>query len=558
MSRIINRLVLHLFLISMVFLFCYVILFGAGITGSAPTFITLVAAAYLFLAVFVSQQNDSAPASTRGLHLFFILLLLGTIRLALTLAVPVFYGLDPFVNLRILRTIQIDGWSLSGVDYANFGIAYVNPLPEILTLAVESTLGIGAYATVKWLPEITALTVVFIFLFSYRITKSHRAGLVVAYLTSVMYNYILFHSLYVHEAFAFMMLWGCLFAVAASLPSNKVGFFSISSIFAAGVVLTNHLTSLMLAMILMVLGISALILGKLRKSEYGKRFETTMWSRILVVGVLATTMTFGYWAFLSYSPLDVLVLVVRDASRFHPEYYDLPSVQRVQLVLVSEVVFAVAFGLLALASLIFRRESWDLWKAGSVVWGGMGGAFSFALFQRVITYAQLGSTFIAARIELFAYPFLFFASSTYVAKRNSRGHSREVLLVVLLVAFALANVYRIPPYMYSDSQPDYSSGDLRYYLNRAEIAALQWQKPYGIVVTDDWYASFVSPIGDQPENIYHFVSTPQVANVNLSRADFVYLRSDPSVHIDPAGKALLEGPSFNRVYDDGQVTILRG
>lgn len=500
-----------------------------------------------------------------------ILLLLFVVRFAVLYSVPGLYGFDPYQEMRISTFVLENGWNLSGPEYEIFRITYISPVIHFLASLLQLTTGLNLEAIVKWLPLAYSMgSVLLLFLIAKSFTRSSSSAVLVAFAFASLHMFLLFHALFVRESLAFVFFLGTVFTYVEGRRRKDWRWVFAAVIFGLSTVLTHHMTSFLLGAFFVVLGIVGLLhlliprsLSSSRSSKFGN-VKSALGA--LSFGILLTVSTVGYWAFLTYTPIQVFVAALLDASRFQPAFFDAPNTVRTVVLVWGEILFAAAFGVLALASILRGPYHHSRWATSYLAWGGLMGAISFALLQRVIVWAQLGSTFMAARFQTFGYPFLFVLSLGYIGHLSRSRPRMRYFLIVFLLGFLLLSVYRLPNHLYSATEPDWAAGEERFYLTDSDFAALLINlNETGRIATDPFYANFFSPVRDKFSENYKFnrqlvfedpFGTTRVAWENTT-FDYVFIRTLWIQSITDEADAQYDAIQrlYNKVYSNGKVDI---
>ncbi|MCP8322426.1 MAG: hypothetical protein H3Z52_16035 [archaeon] len=209
---------------------------------------------------------------------------------------------------------------------------------------------------------------------------------------------------------------------------------------------------------------------QLSPSEERKRFTITF-------PTLLCVCTSGYWLYLKYTPLKMIVMIIEEASvHMGGELALFPRpLLRYWVMWWGEILFLSIFGLLSLYGFFLRgtrRTSLDI---ALLAWSILMGAFTVGVALRLVP--SLGRIAIARRFHSFAYPFLFILSG-YIAHQTPKGMKRikkfRIILVAIFIAFSIFQLYSIPPYLYSDYKISYEVGESRSTLLLQEWGGILW------------------------------------------------------------------------------------
>ena len=191
-------------------------------------------------------------------------------------------------------------------------------------------------------------------------------------------------------------------------------------------------------------------------------------------------MLFGYWVYLKYSPLEAFGLIIKESAITDPGAgISIPSSLRFTLLYYSEIMFSIIFGIISIIALIIMKTKRKASDVSLFLFSGfMGILMVITLFGALLKSESMG---LGSRLQTFVYIGLFLLSGYFFAetsnyklqfnKRNIKNRLIKIL-PILLIIFLMLNIYRIPPYLYSDYQ--FSSTEPRSVISGQEFTALIW------------------------------------------------------------------------------------
>lgn len=491
-----------------------------------------------------------------------ILVLLTSMRISIFLAVPRLYGFDPFAEIRIATVILSEGWDLTSLRYEFYGVTYISPILYLFAGSGILIADLPSEWIAKWIPSLYSVgSVLFLYLLGHLLTNSRRAALLTALVFANFHMYVLFHGLFIRESLAFVFFLGTIYAYIRAHRQRDIRMAFVSLTFALVTVLTHHMTAFLLGLFFAVAGVHQIIQARLIGRKASGRSDPRsphLALGVLSFGVLVIVSTLGYWSFLRFTPIQILAEAFRDASRFQPAFFHAPNTLRTYILLYGEVVFAALFGTLALAGVFLGPYRKARWPRSFLVWGALMGVVSIALLERLITWQNLATTFMASRFETFGYPFLFILGFGYlISVGRKRRHIRKVSFAVIL-AFLVFGAYHVPPNLFLGEEPNWAAGEERFYITEAEFAAIQM--PFDLsrsIAGDAFYVNFFSPVMDKFEDTEALERTALQEGATF---DYLLLRNlwlQSSVEEVRAsyGRA---GQVHSLVYDNGEVVVYTG
>lgn len=479
----------------------------------------------LFLILSISVYKVITTSQVSALYWVFPLTIL-TVWLLKTLFVPVgvpFFGSDPYVEQAATLEIAQVGWlDLSpwkeGLSRLPNSTNY--PLLSILDISLSKLIGLSSTIWERWaMPAISLISLLFVHGISLELYRSKRAALLGTIGFGFTYMYLMFHSLYLRETVAFIFFLGTIYTFikgrSAVDQRSKILYRLSSMAFIIGIVLSHHFSSLMLLFFGVVLaGVYGvrnwLAARKWIEPTVDQRDLATLWLFLLVA-------LFAYWTYLRYSPLIIVRNLVEDAtSGVQLTSFSLPATSRYYIVLFNQMATTLAFGLLAVIGL-FRKENQNLLQFTAVIWGGLAGAASFLFAVAAIP----GTTSLSNRFELFGYIFLIPAASATVIWIFHKRRWLGIALGLIFVLYGLNNIYRFPPYLYTQKQPDFVKREVRALPLREEYQLVRKINPQAKIASDPVLSRWIRPRTAGPVEVW-FRTNPSTGK-NEPNLDFDFL-----------------------------------
>ncbi len=428
----------------------------------------IVLSTFIVLQISWSDKNPYAYA----LILLQIIIATFVLRTLLVSTNQVLAGYDAYNELTALTLVSSAGhWDPNQLS----GYAYSYPMLYSLGLVWSSILGVGLFTTAKWMVlSFCFISPLFVFLIVNR-RYSKTAGLISCLMFSFIYISIFFHTTFQRETIAVPLLLLAMFLyLKASENGTRARTYLILTFLASiACVLSHHMTSFILlvffALFLAVDRFRSSIHSRSRKSTAHDQLRTSRAVSVTFV-VLLFVLVFGYWAYLKYSPLEIIGLIIKESAVIQPGTgFHVPGMLRYQVLLWGELTFAVLFSILSIGtvySLRKRRESLDI--TALLFGGAMSVIMILTLSGRLLPSEGMG---LGSRFQTFAYLgfFVVLGLGFWKVLVLGRRHVRQFVGVILIL-WILFNVYRLPPSLYSQVD-SFEPGDARPLVSQAEASA---------------------------------------------------------------------------------------
>jgi len=410
----------------------------------------------------------------------------------------VLFGYDGYNELFSMLQIKDNNWNPFLVE----GYPSAYPLFYIYASIWSQITLLNLSNTVKMIPyALYFLAPIMVYLIG-KLRYSTRTGLLALFGISLLYMSVLFHSIFHREVLAFPLMLIVLYLYFKLLKSKDMHItFSILIISLSGVVvLIHHLTSFIMLVFFVIMFIVELFTSHVRKHQKLADF-IKMERTSLTLVLLLFTLIFGYWVYLQYTPLKLIAQIleeshITESGRSIVTY----GLLRLKLIFWGEIIFAGIFTVLSalgLISLFLLKKI----KSNDIA------IFIFSIFMGVLMFVTVSGRLIpsealglGSRFEVFVYIGLILLSgcfSSFLIKYGSnnlldafRNFSTRLTsflmklrvntflgvlkkaIPIIFILFILLNMYRIPPYLYSDHE--LSADDSRLMITQQEIFAAFW------------------------------------------------------------------------------------
>ena len=363
-----------------------------------------------------------------------------------------FFGSDSFVTYEAISYIQNEGWFSKPPWDEDTSPKFAHqknyPFVPALSLGIITFSDLDLVDWGRWGILCLSLTsILMIYDIAFYLYNKRNEALIAAIGFGFTYYYLMFHTQFLYEAIAFVLFLITIYSVIRSSAGEKyLGWRLIALASTEVLILTHHLTAFLL--------VAFLLLYNLVQLGFKKQQQ---WLLFLI----ALISLFAYWIYLQYTPFQIALELIRDAfkeSSFGTSNsISHPDTIRFVLTLLLQSASAIMFGYLALHNLLFTKaDKAKNWKTVSFIWGGGLGIITisgaFGLFGNLNSFPS--------RMEIYGYAFLIpLASQTLVT--NKKNKLINLLLFIAILCHAASSLLRTAPYLYSDREPDLTSGETR-------------------------------------------------------------------------------------------------
>lgn len=486
-----SRSTLGTLLASVVGLFTlFIYLFSVRIGLYLPIYVFWASTLVVLLSLVMQGLSQNEKSAFRWSFLILILFVWQLKTIFIPVEVP-FFGSDAYIERA--ATLEIAEFTWLGLSPWNFGLSkwiHSTNYPILSTIALSLTEPIG-FPLISWnrwgMPTISLISLLFVYSITLEMYQSRRVALLASVGFGTTYMYLMFHSLYLREGMAFIFFLATVYSFIKEQSNPSVFYRIVALLCSVGVILSHHLTSffMLLFFILFICTERILTLNFIPPPfKQTKKNNTILWMFIFVA--LLT-----YSVYLQHSPLHIMKALVQDAtSGVTATSFALPSTGRYNLLLYSQALTTLLFGLLATYSLFIYQGRQQVTHITFVVWGGLAG-MSTLLF---ILAGIPGTSSLASRFELFGYVFLLPAAA-YGAHHLVKKQPLFLLpLVFLFTYYGLNTINRFPLYLYSQSQPSFTQGEVRPSLLPEEFNLLERIQSEAEIASDSTFLRLLPSI----------------------------------------------------------------
>lgn len=471
--------------------------------GKISTEYFLSAVSFIFVSILgiyiINARNGSyAPVWTFWLSIILIFILI--ISQILTLDGKksnhdVLLLLQIFVTALLIRLLFIStGEVLAGYDAYNeyirlskisvqnrwipdqMGYPSNYPVLYIFFMVWSQITGMDLFVTAKWLPmSFFFLTALFIYLITYSKYVSKKAAFLACFGFSFLFISLFFHTAIQRETIVLPLFVSTIYLYYNAIGENdrKFTYLFLAILTSIMSVLSHYLTSFLL----LIFFATFLLINRIMATKFVKflpirvRAQKQRISAVFVFFLF--TCELSYWILLNYSPFKLIWFIVKESAITDPGVgATVPNLLRYQILWWGEILFAIMFTLLSIYALFLREKQGSSDVALLVFSGLVSVLMVLTIGGRVLPQGSMG---LGSRFETFVYVGLFILSG-YATKAVSQVSKIPVkkLIVVIFLAFALLNIYRISPDLYSECQPQ--MGEPRHLISEGEATALKFPK----------------------------------------------------------------------------------
>ena len=481
------------------------------------------------------------------------------------------FGRDMFFDLSASEAVARVGWPIPPWVQIPAVTRTVSdwPLIHFLGDIASATLNVQLFSTsdpqniLRWFPSIISLgTPALIYTIANRIYGVEKPALLAALASTLILTNVMFHSSFVRETLAYVLLFGFVLAFIISEFSLVTLFAAriLSVVLLVSLAFSHHLTFLFALLFIVVFVLIP------KKGEQNRRdpksapnSDSGRRARLLVLLTLGSVLFVAYLAYVGEPVFGTLVTSLADLAQPQVVYSPVTvGITRARLLLAARIGFGAAFAG-AIVKTLLRKDAKARWDILGFAWGTITSVVGL-----VDLFVVKTATITLFRLEGFAWPFVIIAGTYSLLKTSIR---RFVPFIVLL--FVLANVLTVPPYVYlTGTMPAYAEGVTTYRYSTSEYAATYWLDGSGKILGDGTAQQLL--IGLRQLEV---VNDPGIFSghfANLSSYQWIFLRSEDSYLVAPSAATerpvavtsstlanLNADPSLSRVYDNGEVEVYR-
>lgn len=467
-----NFLLFCLMSFELIILGIYLCLFRFGFEVD-PVFFWISSLSYITTLLFFILLDGKDEINKYSLFTFLCFLwLIKSVFVPVT--IPLF-GSDPYVSLAATESFAGQGWSTI-VPWSNTGdISWSQernyPFLAGVSIAITKLAGLRLDDWARWGGTIISLFSVLLVLgITYEIYNSAQTAFLGAVGFGITYYFVMFQSLYIKETISFFLFLAVLYSLLLSEKIINVGGKLLPMFLILAIILSHHLTSLMLSLFVLLL---LLIKIFLVEKKVSKPYTKINWS--LLIYLLVAMLT--YWIYLKYTPIRIVDELLKDAFTESIEISIgsmIPHTWRYILTLLLQTISAIVFGILAVIGYIKFRVLKPVWQAVSILWGGSLGVLAFLGIAGA--FGKLGS--FPARLEIYGYVLLIPAAAHAVVKIKDKYKITGIALgIFIFFIYFCSSLLRIGPYLYSNTEPNVAAGETSAVLKRSEYDLISKIKP---------------------------------------------------------------------------------
>lgn len=409
-------------------------------------------------------------------HLFVILQILMLsflIRILFISRGDTLAGYDAYNEVLTLYNINsLNRWEINQIN--GYGATY--PILYFFGIIWSQILGVNLLMAAKWMPiSFFFISPLFIYLIG-SLKYSKMAGLFAFIGFSFLYISLFFHTTFQRETIALpmMLMTIYLYYKKINLNSSKVIYTLLAISTSVVCIFSHHLTPFILLLFFAFLYLTDFLVDikKYLKINCISRYTIRKENISLTFLILFFTIILGYWIYLKYTPLNFIALILNESAINNPGTgASISNILRIKLLLVGEILFAILFASISIYGLLLmntERKSTDI------------AILLYSLFVGILMVLTLSGHLIrsegmglGSRFQTFVYiGFFVLSSNTFSNSLNKNMNYLKKILTLILILFVVFNVYRIPPYLYSEQ--NIPPGEVYSLISSEEFAAAKF------------------------------------------------------------------------------------
>lgn len=360
-----------------------------------------------------------------------------------------FFGRDPYQEMEVVNAIFNQGWDLDSDVFSSYRYQYSYPILYELIIIGSQILGISVYSIARWFPLLySTSSLLFIYLLSNNLFNSNKSSLLSLFGASMLYQYVMFHTLPIRESIAFVFFTATLYVYFKQKKTN-VTFTILALLFLIVITLSHHLTSF-LTLLFISLHILVNKTCKILETKVPEKLHFIPDNKGFNILAYTLVLVIGYWAYLRYSPFSILAYAFKESAYLDPGHgMIVPSALRFTILVYGEYIFAFAFASFSIFALILckNRMSFNLTL---ILWAALMGMMSILSLKGMVLKSE--SVAFASRFQSFGYISLFILSGSIIDLKNQKGkifNKLNATVIILYLLFILFSIYRIPVELYT-------------------------------------------------------------------------------------------------------------
>lgn len=360
-----------------------------------------------------------------------------------------FFGHDPYKEMEVVYLILQNGWSFNSNAFVSYRYQYSYPILYVLIIVGSHILGLGVESIARWFPLIySASSLLFIYLLSSYLFKSEKSALISTFGASMLYQFVMFHTLPIRESIAFVFFIAALFTYFKEQKSHMV-FKILTLFFVAMIGLSHHMTSFLIIAFLM-LHLIVDNICKILESKHINKLHIISDRKGFNISIYTFTLILGYWSYLRYSPLNIIAYAFEESAYTNPGHGMIVAQTLRFLVLVNgEYIFAFIFAALSIYSMILFKNIKSIYIT-FIIWVAIMGLMSILSLKGMVLKSE--SVAFASRFQSFGYISLFILSGSIIGINKQKGKILSAIKFVVIstyIVFILFSIYRIPINLYT-------------------------------------------------------------------------------------------------------------
>lgn len=466
----------------------YISNFREGNPGN-PLPVTIFWSCLISIIILISYQISVIKSDNTKNYVIIILqilLLAVLIRLLMISNSNALIGYDSYGEYTLLfRINNLQHWTPNIVPSEES--AY--PLLYFLGIEWAKISNLSLLTVAKWMPLLISFIAPLIVYLIATLKYSRKTGLLAILGFSFLYISLFFHTGLQREDIALPMMLIAIYFYLKSInieeSIHRTVYIILTIFMLIAITLSHHLVGF----ILLIFFVIWLLINQI--TEVHKFINIKIDNKLIKKmsffikkGYVSTTfifliisLLFGYWLYLSYSPIGFLTSIIKesaivDSSAGIGPGVVVPNQIRYTILYWGDIIFTAIFALLGFIGLFLKRKNLDSFNITLFIFSGIMGTLMLLTVLGFISSSEgMG---LGSRFETFIYIglILLFAYTVSVFIDQNRELAKKIV-IALLVIFIIFNVYRIPPYLYSDVGV-FHAGDPRPIITEQELDAVMW------------------------------------------------------------------------------------
>jgi hypothetical protein len=360
-----------------------------------------------------------------------------------------FFGHDPYKEMEVIKEILNNGWALDSDIFSSYKYQYSYPILYELIIMSSKILGMSVYSVARWFPSFySTSSLLFTYLFSNHLFHSDKSSLLSVFGASMLYQYMMFHTLPIRESIAFVFFIATLYVYFKEKKSNVL-FTILALLFIVMITLSHHLTSF-LTLLFVFLHILVNKICKTLETKVPEKLHFMPDSKGFNILAYIFVLVIGYWTYLRYSPVSIIAYAFKESAYLDPGHgMIVPSTLKFTILVNGEYIFAFVFAFFSIYSVISCKNRMSI-NLTLILWAALMGMMSILSLKGMVLRSE--SVAFASRFQSFGYISLFVLSGSIIDLKNQKGRMFSKInatVILLYFLFILFNIYRIPVELYT-------------------------------------------------------------------------------------------------------------